>query len=65
MSRVVVLLVLVAAFAPAAVLGALPLVLLCMVSLTAMAGAVVLALPQREPLTVLPMQPVPLDVELS
>jgi hypothetical protein len=49
-SRLVALLVLVAAFAPAAVMGALPLVLLCLVSLTAMAAAVLLVLPQREPL---------------
>lgn len=49
MTRLVVLLVLVGAFAPAAVIGALPLVLLAVVSLTATAGAVSLALPRREP----------------
>jgi hypothetical protein len=49
-NRLVVLLVMVAAFAPAAVLGALPLVLLTTVSLTAMVGAVSLMRPQREPL---------------
>jgi hypothetical protein len=45
-TRLVVLLVLVGAFAPAAVLGALPLVLLTMVSLGATMAAVVLARPQ-------------------
>ncbi len=44
MSRLVVLLVLVGAFAPAAVMGALPLLLLAVVSLTAMIAAVRLAL---------------------
>ncbi len=52
MSRLVALLVLVAAFAPAAVLGALPLVLLTMVSGSSMLAAVVLALPQRHPVPV-------------
>ena len=47
MSRLVVLLVLVGAFAPAAVMGALPLLLLSMVSLSATLGAVLLALPRR------------------
>jgi hypothetical protein len=47
MSRLVVLLVLVGAFAPAAVMGALPLVLLSMVSLSALLTAVLLALPRR------------------
>ena len=51
MSRLAALLVLVAAFAPAAVMGALPLVLLTVVSLTAMVAAVLLALPQPEPAT--------------
>jgi hypothetical protein len=50
MNRVAVLLVLVAAFAPAAVLGALPLVLLATVSLTAVVGAVSLLRPPPEPL---------------
>jgi hypothetical protein len=45
-TRLVVLLVLVVAFAPAAVLGALPLVLLTMVSIGAAMAAVVLARPQ-------------------
>jgi hypothetical protein len=45
-TRLVVLLVLVGAFAPAAVLGALPLVLLTMVSIGATLAAVVLARPQ-------------------
>ncbi len=49
MSRLVALLVLVAAFAPAAVLGALPLVLLTLVSGASMLAAVVLSLPQRHP----------------
>jgi hypothetical protein len=49
--RAAALLVLVAAFAPAAVLGALPLVLLCTVSLAAMAGAVALVRAPREPVT--------------
>ena len=49
MSRLVALLVLVAAFAPAAVMGALPLLLLAVVSLTAMLAAVLLVLPQPEP----------------
>lgn len=48
-SRLVVLLVLVGAFAPAAVMGALPLVLLTMVTVSAALAAVMLALPQREP----------------
>jgi hypothetical protein len=45
--RLVALVVLTAAFAPAAVLGALPLLLLTMVSGSSMLAAVVLALPQR------------------
>lgn len=49
MTRVVVLLVLVGAFAPAAVLGALPLVLLALVTVSAALAAVLLALPQRPP----------------
>ena len=49
MSRLVALLVLVGAFAPAAVMGALPLLLLAVVSLTAMLAAVLLARPQPEP----------------
>jgi hypothetical protein len=48
MARLVVLLVLVGAFAPAAVLGALPLLLLSVVSLSAMLSAAHLALPQRD-----------------
>lgn len=55
MSRVLVLLVLVAAFAPAAVLGALPLVLLAVVSVASLMAAVVLARPERRPV------PVPVD----
>ena len=55
MARFAVLLLLVAAFAPAAVLGALPLVLLTVVTVTAMLAAVVLALPQHEPV-VLPTE---------
>ncbi len=47
MSRLVALLVLVAAFAPAAVLGALPLVLLTLVSGGSMLAAVMLAAPMR------------------
>lgn len=47
MARLVVLLVLVGAFAPAAVMGALPLLLLSAVSLSAMLSAVHLALPRR------------------
>jgi hypothetical protein len=54
-ARLAVLLLLVAAFAPAAVIGALPLVLLTVVTVTAMLAAVVLALPQREPV-VLPSE---------
>ena len=50
--RLVALVVLTAAFAPAAVLGALPLLLLTMVSGSSMLAAVVLALPQRRPATV-------------
>ena len=49
MSRLVVLLVLVGAFAPAAVMGALPLVLLSVVTVTAALAAVMLALPRHEP----------------
>ena len=48
-ARLAVLLLFVAAFAPAAVMGALPLVLLTVVTVTAMLAAVVLALPQHEP----------------
>lgn len=48
MARLVVLLVLVGAFAPAAVMGALPLLLLSVVSLSAMLSAVLLALPHRD-----------------
>jgi hypothetical protein len=48
-SRVVVLLVLVAAFAPAAVMGALPLVLLALVTVSSGLAAVMLAMPQRRP----------------
>ena len=56
MARLAVLLLFVAAFAPAAVIGALPLVLLTVVTVTAMLAAVVLALPpQREPV-VLPSE---------
>jgi hypothetical protein len=47
--RLAALVVLTAAFAPAAVLGALPLLLLTMVSGSSMLAAVVLALPQRRP----------------
>ena len=49
MSRLVALLVLVGAFAPAVVMGALPLLLLAVVSLTAMLAAVTLMLEQPEP----------------
>ena len=49
MSRLVALLVLVGAFAPAAVMGALPLMLLAVVTLTAMLAAVLLVLPPHEP----------------
>lgn len=49
MPRLVALVVLTAAFAPAAVLGALPLLLLTMVSGSSMLAAVVLALPERRP----------------
>ena len=49
MSRLVALLILVGAFAPAVVMGALPLLLLAVVSLTAMLATVMLALPQPEP----------------
>jgi hypothetical protein len=55
MARLAVLLLLVAAFAPAAVMGALPLVLLTVVTVTAMLAALVLALPQHEP-AVLPTE---------
>ena len=54
--RLVALVVLTAAFAPAAVLGALPLLLLTMVSGSSLLAAVVLALPQRRPATV-PVRP--------
>jgi hypothetical protein len=63
-TRLVVLLVLVGAFAPAAVLGALPLVLLTMVSIGATLAAVVLARPQPSPAggatATLPEEPVSL-----
>ena len=49
MARLALLLLFVAAFAPAAVIGALPLVVLTVVTVTAMLAALVLALPQREP----------------
>jgi hypothetical protein len=52
MARLAVLLVLVAAFAPAAVVGALPLVLMTMITVTAALAAVVLALPQHAPVAV-------------
>jgi hypothetical protein len=52
MARLAVLLVLVAAFAPAAVVGALPLVLMTMITVTAALAAVVLALPQHDPVAV-------------
>ena len=55
MVRLAVLLLFVAAFAPAAVIGALPLVLLTVVTVTATLAAVILALPQREPV-VLPAE---------
>ena len=48
MARLALLLLFVAAFAPAAVMGALPLVRLTVVTVTAMLAALVLALPQRE-----------------
>jgi hypothetical protein len=47
--RLVALVVLTAAFAPAAVLGALPLLLLTMVSGSSMLAAVALTLPPRRP----------------
>ena len=50
MARLALLLLFVAAFAPAAVMGALPLVLLTVVTVTAMLAALVLALPQRGPI---------------
>jgi hypothetical protein len=56
-TRLVVLLVLVGAFAPAAVLGALPLVLLTMVSFGATLAAVVLARPQPGPARSVPATP--------
>lgn len=49
MFRLVALLILVGAFAPAVVMGALPLLLLAVVSLTAMLAAGLLALPQPKP----------------
>ncbi len=52
MSRLAALLVLVAAFAPAAVLGALPLVLLTTVSAGAVLTAVALAVPRPQPVPV-------------
>ena len=48
-ARLALLFLFVAAFAPAAVMGALPLVLLTVVTVTAMLAAVVLAFPQRDP----------------
>ena len=48
MARLAVLLLFVAAFAPAAVIGALQLVLLTVVTETAMLAAVVLEIPQRQ-----------------
>ena len=57
--RLVALVVLTAAFAPAAVLGALPLLLLTMVSGSSMLAAVVLALPQRRPVQVTAPAPAP------
>ena len=60
--RLVALVVLTAAFAPAAVLGALPLLLLTMVSGSSMLAAVVLALPQRHPVPVkVPVPPPAVD----
>ena len=59
MTRLTVLLVLVAAFAPAAVMGALPLVLLAVVAVTALMAAVVLALPETD------ATPVPAERENS
>ena len=57
--RLVALVVLTAAFAPAAVLGALPLLLLTMVSGSSMLAAVALALPQRSPTPVTVPVPAP------
>jgi hypothetical protein len=60
--RLVALVVLTAAFAPAAVLGALPLLLLTMVSGSSMLAAVVLARPQRRPVAAVvpaPVSPAP------
>ena len=59
--RLVALVVLTAAFAPAAVLGALPLLLLTMVSGSSMLAAVVLALPQRRPVPATVPVPPPVD----
>lgn len=56
--RLVALVVLTAAFAPAAVLGALPLLLLTMVSGSSMLAAVVLARPQRRPVAAVVPVPV-------
>ena len=61
--RLVALVVLTAAFAPAAVLGALPLLLLTMVSGSSMLAAVVLALPQRRPVPATVPVPLPADDE--
>ncbi len=61
MSRLVALVVLTAAFAPAAVLGALPLLLLTMVSGSSMLAAVVLARPQRRPVPATVPVPLPTD----
>jgi hypothetical protein len=59
--RLVALVVLTAAFAPAAVLGALPLLLLTMVSGSSMLAAVVLALPPRRPVPATVPVPPPVD----
>jgi hypothetical protein len=53
-TRLALLFLFVAAFAPAAVMGALPLVLLTVVTVTAMLAAVVLAFPQRESMVLPP-----------
>lgn len=66
MPRLVALVVLTAAFAPAAVLGALPLLLLTMVSGSSMLAAVLLALPRRRPAAVpVPAQPPAAAVDAS
>jgi hypothetical protein len=62
LTRLAALVVLTAAFAPAAVLGALPLLLLTMVSGSSMLAAVVLALPQRRPVpATVPVPPPAVD----